>query len=73
MSRLEGGQNAVECWAGTEGGVSFVVVGLVIPSDVDFLALDREEFSDDFWFVGAEGGGDWFEGAREFEVGALSG
>lgn len=70
---LQGGENRIEGLAGAEGGVGFLVVGLVVAADVDGTALDGEEFSDDFFFVGSELLGDGGEEGLEFVVAGLGG
>ena len=57
-AELEGCEHGVQRCAGAEGGGGFGLVGLVVAADVHGVALDGEEFADDFFFVGGELGCD---------------
>ena len=58
----------VQRGAGAQGGVGFGLVRLVVAADVHGLALDGQEFADDFCFVGGELLGDGLEGGSSFGV-----
>ena len=58
--------------AGPQGGVGFGLVGLVVAADVHGLALDGQEFADDFFFVGGELLCDGLEDGGQFTAGSHS-